>query len=75
MRMPAQIATAEDLARVEAKLDAIASRLDVLAPPPEWVSVAEYAAREGVTRQTVYRWIASGGIEARGSGKSRKVKV
>lgn len=73
--MPAQIATSEDLARVEAELRAIRERLDVLAPPPEWVSVAEYAAREGVTKQTVYRWIASGEIQARGSGKSRKVKV
>lgn len=70
-----QIATADDIARVEAKLDAIASRLDILAPAPEWVSVAEYAKRKGVTKQTVYRWIASGTIEARGSGKSREVKV
>lgn len=70
--MPAQIATAEDLARLEAKLDAL---LAIVQPPPRWVSVADYAERKGVSKQTVYRWIASGAIEARGSGKSREVKV
>jgi hypothetical protein len=70
--MPAQIATSDDLARVEAKLDAL---LAIVQPPPEWVGVADYAERKGVTKQTVYRWIASGAIEARGNGKNREVKV
>jgi hypothetical protein len=70
-----QIATAEHIARVEAKLDAIAARLDDIAPPPQWVSVAEYMAMKGVSKSTVYRRIDAGELEARGSGKSREVKV
>jgi len=73
--MPAQIATSEDLARVEAKLDAIASRLDVLAPPREWVGVATYAAMNGISKTTVYRKIKSGELQTRGNGKTREVKV
>jgi hypothetical protein len=73
--MPAQIATAEDIAALHAELRAIRERLDYLAPAPQWVSVADYAARKVVTKQTVYRWIASGAIEARGSGKNREVKM
>lgn len=70
-----QIATAADVARVEAKLDAISERLDIIAPPPQWVSVAEYMAAKGISKGTVYRWIAIGQVEARGAGKGREVKV
>ena len=67
-----QIATSEDIARVEAKLDVL---LDLVAPAPTWVSVADYAARKGVTTATVYRWIAEGRVEARGTRKCREVRV
>lgn len=27
-------------------------------PPPEWVSISEFARRYGVARGTVYKWLA-----------------
>jgi hypothetical protein len=73
--MTAQIATADDLAAVHAELRAIRERLDVLAPPREWVGVATYAAMIGVSKTTVYRKIKSGELQTRGNGKTREVKV
>lgn len=70
--MPAQIATSEDIARIEDKLNVL---LKLVAPAPTWIGVAEYAERKGVTTATVYRWIAEGRVEARGTRKCREVKV
>ena len=46
-----------------------------IAPPAEWRSLPDAADHYGVTPGTVRRWIAEGRIEAKGSGKARKVRV
>ena len=69
-----QIATKEDVNALFAELRAMRQRLDELAPPPEWLSVDAYAAKRGVSVATVYRWIRSGQVQARGAGKLREVK-
>lgn len=70
-----QIATAEDVAEIKAELRAMREQLNQIAPPPQWVSVAEYMAAKGISKGTVYRWIASGQVEARGAGKGREVRL
>ena len=76
--MPAQIATAEDMARLEGKIDALTRILTgaTVQPAPEWVSIRDYMARHGIkSASTVYRKIEAGELQARGSGKTREVKV
>lgn len=70
-----QIATKEDVNALMGELRAITARLDELAPPPEWLSVDAYAAKRGVSVATVYRWIRSGQVQARGAGKLREVRT
>lgn len=74
---PDQIATKEDVARVLDRLDAIERRLTAVAmqPQDEWLAVPEAAARCGVSESTIRRRIASGSLEAKGSGKMRRVRL
>ena len=55
--MQLDLATSKDIAEVMAEIRAVRQRLDELAPPPEWVSVAEYMDRKGVSKSTVYQQI------------------
>lgn len=76
--MPAQIATAEDLAALHAEIRAIRQMLEgaTITPAPEWVSIRDYMTRHGIkSASTVYRKIEAGELEARGRGKSREVRV
>ena len=73
--MQLDLATSKDIAEVMAEIRAVRQRLDELAPPPEWISVAEYMDRKDVSKSTVYRRIKAGELQARGSGKTREVKV
>lgn len=68
-------ATSKDIAEVMAEIRAVRQRLDELAPAPQWISVAEYMERKKVSKSTVYRKIEAGELQARGSGKTREVKV
>ncbi len=68
-----QIATAEDVRRLEAKLDELRAMLEQ--PAPEWLTITEAAARLGCSADTIRRRIKSGELEARGAGKLRQVKV
>lgn len=70
--MQLNLATAEDLARVEGKVDKL---LSLVQPPPEWISVEEYMDRKNVSKSTVYRQIKAGELQARGIGKTREVKL
>lgn len=68
---------ASALSRIEEKLDALLrllERSDVQSLP-EWVTVSQAAAREGVSASTIRRRIDSGELEAKGAGKGRRVKV
>ncbi|WP_414897683.1 helix-turn-helix domain-containing protein [Rhodovulum sp. YEN HP10] len=60
------------LAEVLARLDRIEAKI---APPPQWLTVHEAAARLGCTASTIRRKIAAGEIEARGSGRARMVRL
>jgi hypothetical protein len=72
--MPDLIAiNTEALAEVLRRLDRIERA--VATRPPEWVSIAAYAAQQGVTRRTVLRWIDAGSVEAKGAGRGRMVRV
>lgn len=73
--MQLDLATSKDIAEVMAEIRAVRQRLDELAPPPEWVSVAEYMDRKGVSKSTVYRQIKAGELQARGTGKMREVRL
>lgn len=55
----------ERLARIEERLN----------PPQEWLSVTDAAAKLGCTESTVRRKIAAGEVEARGTGKTRRVRL
>jgi excisionase family DNA binding protein len=71
------IATAEDIERVEAKLDRLTAMIEgaTVSPAPEWVSMSEAARRKGVHRSTIDRWIKEQRLQARGAGKLREVRV
>lgn len=73
--MQLDLATSKDIAEVMAEIRAVRQRLDDLAPPPEWVSVVEYMDRKKVSKSTIYRRIKAGELQARGTGKTREVKV
>ena len=65
------------LDRIEAQQKAIleALRGAKVQPAPEWVSIAEARAILGVSSSTIYRKIDEGEIEAKGRGKTRKVRI
>jgi len=65
-------AVADAVAPLAEKIDALGRRV---APPPEWLTIREAAETLGVAESTVRRWAKDGQIEARGSGKARRVKV
>ena len=44
-------------------------------PAPEWVTVGQAAKQLGVTPQTIRRKIDAGQIQAKGSGKTRQVRL
>lgn len=70
-------ASAQDVERVEAKLDRLMSMLanvDVK-PKPEWLRLKDAAKHYGCSVDTIRRRIDSGALQARGSGKLREVKV
>lgn len=72
-----EIATRADIMSLERRIEALARALEgaKIVPRPEWLSIADAAQAEGVTPATIRRWIAEGRIEAKGSGKARRVRV
>ena len=56
-----------DLARIEAALAALATRLDrvEMRPKPEWLTLDEYAARIGRSKRTVQRYIDAGRLDTK----------
>lgn len=66
------------------KLDAILSRLETLetvirsvkiTPPPEWMTVTEYADSVGVTTRTVRNWVDAGKVDTRREGEVLFIRV
>lgn len=60
---------------VREEMKTIHERMDVLAPPPDWLTIEEACQRLEVGKSTVYRMINEGRIEAKGVGKSRRVRL
>lgn len=71
------IATAEDVKSLSAEVRALREMLTgaMIVPPPEWLTLKQAAAAMGVSVDTVRRRIDAGVMEAKGSGKMRRVKV
>ena len=71
------ITGADEIAALHSELRAIREMLEgaTIIPAPEWVSVSDAAAHFGVHVSTIQRKIERGELEARGSGKTRRVKV
>lgn len=63
-----EIATAQDLARIESKLEKVEGLLSELLskqdPREGWYTVQEYAERLGVSPSTVHRWVTDGRLIA-----------
>jgi len=66
----------ERLDRLEAELRALREQLQgaTIVPRPEWLTVAQAADALNVSGETIRRRIASGELEAKGSGKTRRVR-
>ena len=65
-------AVAEAVAPLAKEIRDLRAKLD---PPKEWVSVQEAADHYGVTPATIRRWISEGNLQAKGSGKARRVRI
>ena len=68
---------AADLARIEATLIDIQSRLDEyeLTPKPKWLTVAEYAVQVRKSKRTVNRWIKKGRLQTKKEGGVQLIEV
>lgn len=64
-----------DLLRAEIAALRAEIRGATITPVPQWVTVREAAERLGCTTRTIQRKADAGEIEARGSGKSRMVRL
>lgn len=60
----------QHLARIEAKIDGA-----TITPAPEWCGIKEAASRLGVSTATIRRKAAIGELDARGTGKTRQVRL
>jgi excisionase family DNA binding protein len=60
----------QHLARIEAKIDGA-----TITPAPVWCGITDAARRLGVSPSTIRRKAAMGELEARGTGKTRQVRL
>lgn len=67
----------ERLESMERAIRELTERLEgaMVVPPPEWLPIKQAAEAMGVSTDTVRRRIDAGVLEAKGSGKLRRVKV
>jgi excisionase family DNA binding protein len=65
------------LDRLVAKVEALEKTIRgaTIKPAPEWMGIKEAAEHEGVSTDTIRRWINDGRLQAIGSGKGRKVRL
>lgn len=75
-RMMVMIGT-DDIAALRADIAALARKIEgaTVQPLPEWCSVNDAARRLGVSTATIRRKVSIGQIEARGSGKTKLVRI
>lgn len=68
---------AETVARIERQLQHLTAALEsaTVIPAPEWCSIKDAARKRGVSTATIRRKVAMGQIEARGTGKTRQVRL
>lgn len=66
-----------ELKQVMAELRSIRQMLEgaTITPAPQWMTIAQACDALGVSRATIHRKIAAGELEARGSGKTRMVRL
>lgn len=72
-----EIATKSDIDALAAEIRAMRMELQSVrtTKEPEWMLVADAARRLKVSPATIRRRIASGEMQARGSGKTREVRI
>jgi len=68
---------ASRIERLEDELRKLRAALDgaTIKPRPEWIKISEAAEALGVSTDTIRRKVASGEIDAKGSGKTRRVRL
>ncbi|MFY0661362.1 MAG: helix-turn-helix domain-containing protein [Shimia sp.] len=68
---------ADALERLHDRLDSLERMLSTstVSPQPEWLSVTAAANHLECSESTIRRKIALGEFEARGSGKSKRVRI
>ena len=77
MTQTLELATKEDIARLERRLMDFEAKLDGcrITPPPEWLGIKQAATALGVSPDTIRRRINNGQLQARGNGRGRQVLV
>lgn len=70
MTTPLVVVTPEQLAEIVRA----AVRAEIQ-PRAEWLTIADAAAQSGVSEDTIRRKVRAGEIEAKGSGKLRRVRL
>lgn len=70
IRIPELDVLLQEVRRLHDRLDEV-----VISKAPEWVSIKQAAEIMDVHPSTIHRKIASGEMEAKGSGATRRVKL
>lgn len=68
---------AADLQHLIVRVESLARAIEAstITPAPKWLSIADAAQALKCDRSTIHRRIASGELEAKGSGRLRRVLV
>lgn len=66
-----------ELKQMMAELRTIRQMLEgaTVTPAPQWMTIGAACETLGVSRATIHRKIAAGELEAKGSGKTRMVRL
>lgn len=65
---------ADALASLHEKLDRIEAQMRLKNAPAEWLTVAEYAEKEGITVKAAQMRSTRGAVETKGSGNMRRFR-
>ncbi|WP_407496793.1 hypothetical protein [Pseudooceanicola sp. MF1-13] len=73
--MTSNLATTDDVARLETQIAQLTDLVRQLSPEPGWMTVKEAAESEGVSISTINRRVDKGEWTERGTGSNRRVKA